>query len=254
MKTLRFVAPIFAVAVLASAYAFTPVSVKTKSTANPPLHITMANELVDGILNQASNKVYNDASGNQTNRYGGAVGTYSITFATPAVPNSIYSNFTRCAPFLTQLLKAAYNWTPPQSMGNSPDPKKYYNAITKNLNGFAVRSDFSDWEVGDILVSPYFDPGANNIGHVMLMLDAAEISSDPATKTKEYLVQVLDSSGDLHTQDTRTLHAKLNQGGVGRGIIRVKTVDDVITQWAWNATTAYYSGADRPLALGWFVQ
>jgi hypothetical protein len=248
MKTLKFIVPAIAIVAIAPAFAVYHASAK-HAKATEPEHLTLAKELVQGILDQAAANEFNDANGVLTNRYGGEVGTYYITFADPDVPNSSYSNYTRCAPFLTQLFKEAYNWTPPQAMGNSPDPKKYHNAISKSINGFTFRPDFSKWEPGDILASPYYDT-TKNIGHVMLLLSAEEISNDPATKTKEYYAWVLDSSGDLHSSDTRTLYASLNKGGVGMGQIRIKTINNVISQWAWNKTTAYYSADGRPMTIG----
>jgi len=223
-------------------------NVAKRAASTEPLHLTLANELVDGILAQADNGVTTDATGTLTNRYGGAVGSYYITFAEPDVEGSVYSNFTRCAPFLTQLFKAAYGWTPPKAIGNSPDPKKYYNSIVSSANGFSSRAKFSDWQPGDILASPYYDD-SSNIGHVMLMLNAEEISYDPATETREYAVLVLDSSSGKHTSDTRVLYPALKDG-VGRGVIKVKTVQDQPTQWAWKVTSSYYNAADRPLAVG----
>jgi len=248
MKTFKFVAPIIAIAAIAPAFAAYSASAKHAKTTEPE-HLTLAIELVQGILNQAAANKFKDANGVSTNRYGGEYGKYYITFADADVPNSTYSNYTRCAPFLTQLFKEAYNWTPPAAMGNSPDPKKYHNAISKSINGFTFRADFSQWAPGDILASPYYDT-TKSIGHVMLLLSAEEITNDPATKTKEYHAWVLDSSGDLHSSDTRALYASLNQGGVGMGQIRIKTVNNVISQWAWNKTTAYYTAEGRPMTIG----
>ncbi len=247
MRTSLIASAFVAIAAISSSIAVSG-NVAKKATSTDPLHLTLANELVDGILAQAANGETEDASGTLTNRYGGAVGSYYITFADANVEGSMYSNFTRCAPFLTQLFKAAYGWTPPTAIGNSPDPKKYYNSIVDNKNGFSKRAKFTDWQPGDILASPYYDPNPN-IGHVMLILGAQEISNNAETKTREYAVQVLDSSSDQHSSDTRTLFGSLPKG-VGRGVIKVKTVDDQITQWAWKVTNSYYSGKDRPLAIG----
>lgn len=247
MRTSLIASAFVAIAAISSSIAVSGNGGK-KATNTDPLHLTMANELVDGILTQAANGVTEDASGTLTNRYGGAVGSYYITFADADVEESMYSNFTRCAPFLTQLFKAAYGWAPPKAIGNSPDPKKYYNSIVSSANGFSSRAKFSDWQPGDILASPYYDD-SSNIGHVMLMLGAEELSYDPATETREYAVLVLDSSSGKHTSDTRVLYPALKDG-VGRGVIKVKTVQDQLTQWAWKVTASYYSGTDRPLAIG----
>ena len=82
------------------------------------------------------------------------------------------------------------------------------------------------------------------------MINAVQTSYDAATQTREYNALVVDSSGDLHSSDTRTLYAGLNQGGVGRGIIRIRTVDNVITQWAWSLLGNYYSATGRPMTIG----
>ena len=246
MKVQSFVATSILIAAVASlAGAVTNVQGKV------PLHVRMGNHLIDGIMGQAVNGVVTDVNGVKTNRYGGVNGQYYLTFPDPAVEESVFSNYSRCAPFVTMLLKTSYGWVPATQIGSSPDAKEYYTSIRDSAYSFGKRTNFSSWKIGDLLASGYYD-GSNDTGHVMVVLSVKLVSEDTVTKTREYDVLVMDSSSGIHSRDTRTLCPQLNQGGVGRGTIKIKTVDDVIKQWAWSRGAAYYPEAGRPIVLGYF--
>lgn len=233
----------FATFAIAAAAAFAP--------AQTPLHVTVGNGLIDGILSQAANNKFYDEAGVLTNRYGGTTSSYYIHGPTQEAPDTMFGAYGKCAPYVTMLLKECYGWVPSTAIGNSPSAKLYYEIIRDSSYGFTKRASFTDWKVGDILASGYYD-NSNSTGHVMVMLNATEFANDQATKTREYWVQVMDCSDGIHTNDTRSLFSTLNQGGVGRGIIRVKTVDNQIKAWAWSNLGGYYSETGRPITLGKF--
>jgi len=212
-------------------------------------HANLAYELIRGINNQATKGVFKDADGVSTNRYGAYYPDMYFSVPVANDPTSVYSVYGRCASFVTLLLKACYNWDP-GDLGQSPFADEYYASILNSSHNLIQRLDFSKAKYGDILASKYSNDG--DTGHVMIFNNAKLLTYDAATKTREYEVTVMDCSKDPHTNDTRTYFPQLAQGaGIGR--IRVKTVKNVLTEWAWKVTDPYYSVTDRPIVIGFFA-
>jgi len=231
-------------AIATFALTFASVAAHAQATA----HASLAYEIIRGIANQATKGVFTDADGISTNRYGANYPNNYFSVPDANDPTSVYSVYGRCASFVTMMLKATYNWDS-GSLGLSPFADEYYTSILNSTHAFTRRTNFSKAKYGDILASMYSNNG--DTGHVMIFNSAKLLSYDPVTKAREYEVTVMDCSKDPHTNDTRTYFAQIPQGaGIGR--IRVKTVNHLLTQWAWKVTDSFYLPSDRPIVIGFF--
>jgi hypothetical protein len=218
------------------------------ANAQPYAHANLAYEIIRGLNLQANKGIFTDADGVATNRYGASWPNDYFTVPVDNDPTSVYSVYGRCASFVTMMLKATYNWDP-DDLGESPFADEYYTSILNSNHGFMRRLDFTKARYGDILASMYSNNG--DTGHVMIFSRSKLVKYDPATKTREYEVTVMDCSKEQHTNDTRSVYAQMPKGA-GIGQIRVKTVNNLLTEWAWRVTDSFYLPSARPIVIGFF--
>jgi hypothetical protein len=228
---------------------FALAAVAAGAQAQSILHANLAQEIVRGLYVQGIQSKFTDANGVSTNRYGAEYPNFYFTVPVAGNPNSVYSVDGRCASFVTMMLKACYNWDP-GDLGDSPYADEYYDSVNTSTFGFTKRTDFSMARYGDIIASKYSNNG--DTGHVMILQSKRLLTYNMATQTREYIVGVLDCSKDPHTDDTRTNFPQ-QPTGAGLGYIRVKTVNNLPTQWSWKTNENYYSSAARPIVVGFFT-
>lgn len=219
-----------------------------------------------------------------------ALNTYSnstplLTWGTNGIPTS-YHNRSRCASFLTEILKHTYSWATPSyfqaSYGStSPYAADYYDTIkgASVSDHYARIGSFSILRQGDIIAIKYLDGGSGGsgetTGHVMIVQDKHLYDRDGNPATTEWAVRVIDSTSNPHGAaqtaganssymaypDTRAVpdYDGIDEGeeynGAGRGWIFVQTVDNRPTGYWWGVNeSTFYPVSSRPMALGRIVQ
>lgn len=217
-------------------------------TANAqPAHLVKGLQLVDEITGAQDAGVFTDASNVPLNRYGGswnsATDASFIRFA--HLPAGILpGNNTKCSPLVTHLLKHCYNWSwnahafydpllKVTKTSASPAPYQYI-ALLKAGKGFASQVTRLDQaQPGDVLL--WWQVGSADKDHAMIIVSVklgsakayptSHAYSNPAyAGTTYYEVEVLDSSGSLHTADSRLVPVNgvdTHLPGIGTGTIGV---------------------------------
>jgi hypothetical protein len=222
-------------------------------------HAQKTNHLSEGLLlssqiaNKAAQGIFTDGAGTPLNRYGGAwKGTSNTTqsfyrLETAALPPA---NLTTCAPLISRLLAAKYNfkWSnysfidPISGKTNSTASPFPYQllAMMKQGKGFTnstTRLDLA--QAGDILAFSRIGNATDD--HAALFIRARWESaatypagladSIAALEGLTYVeVEILDSTGDtLHSEDSRLVEFPAGvftqTEGVGTGVIGI-LVDD----------------------------
>jgi len=181
---------------------------------------------------------------------------------------SIYQNRSTCSPFVTRVIKTAYNisdTTYKNWFGStSPSSSQYYDAIIAQ-NHFQRIMTPQNIQRGDLVAINYL-PCANkdSTGHMMMAMSAAvkrSVDTAPIIPgTEQYELSISDSSSSNHQasdalgnpyNDTRGE----NGSGAGTGTIRLyKNVQTgQITGYTWSMSSAsvYYSiDSCRVIAVG----
>ncbi len=212
-----------------------------------PAHLTKGLQLVDEITGAQDAGVFKDASNVALNRYGGSWNSASdpsfIRFLDQPA-GVLPGNNTKCAPLVTHLLKSCYNWSWSSHSFHDPllgvtktsaSPAPYQMiALLKAGKGFASQVTQLDQALpGDILL--WAQVGTDDKDHAMIIANvnlasakaypADHASANPAyAGTTYYEVEVLDSSGSLHTNDTRLVPVNgvdTHIPGVGTGTVGV---------------------------------
>jgi hypothetical protein len=230
-----------------------------------PAHLTKAQQLLDEVQAAQEAGVYTDGTGTSLNRYGGSWGSATdasfIRFADLA--NGVLpANYTRCAPLITHLLKytSGWNWknytfidplTNSAKSTASPAPYQYI-ALVKQGKGFAARVTRLDQaQPGDLLF--WWQVGSDQSDHAMIVSSidwssakaypANLAGSDPTLAGSTYYeVEVIDSSANLHTNDSRLVNVNGTDtqiAGIGTGTIGVlvnANFEIVATTWSLPAS------------------
>lgn len=239
--------------------------------AAQPAHLAKGLQLVEEITAAQHVGVFNDANNVPLNRYGGSWNSttdasYIRFLNQPA--GTLPANNTKCAPLVTHLLKAAYNWSW-YSVANlsfydpvlnvtktsaSPAPYQYI-ALLKAGKGFASQVTRLDQALpGDVLL--WWNIGSADNDHAMIIVsvDAASAkpyptdlaASNPALAgTTYYAVRVLDSSSGVHSADTRIVPVNgvdTQIPGVGLGTIGILVdANSRIVGHTWSLPNASYT-------------
>ncbi|MDX2039470.1 MAG: hypothetical protein SFX72_22695 [Isosphaeraceae bacterium] len=212
---------------------------------NGPVHLQQAQRLVDEIMLQQSNGIFEDAQGNPTNRYGGswksATDPSYIQFADP-VQGLLAENNTVCAPMITHMLQYCYAWnwksftfvdplTASNKSSASPAPYQYI-ALMKQRKGFVqTPTNIGAIALGDIIA--WWRPGSSSNDHAGIVAaiyfaagrpyPVGHAQSNPLlVGCVLYPVLIVDSSSSTHTSDSRKVPidgATVHIPGIGRGWI-----------------------------------
>lgn len=236
--------------------------------AQAPAHLSRGLQLADEIQAAQAVGVFTDANGVALNRYGGSWGSATdasfIRFAN--LPAGVLpANNTKCAPLVTHLLKHTYNWSWSSlsfydpllkltKTSASPAPYQMI-ALLKAAKGFASQVTRLDQaQPGDVLL--WWQPGTSDKDHAMLIVNVALGSAKPYPSdhpnadatlagTTYYEVEVLDSSGSLHTADTRLVPVNgidTHLPGIGTGTIGVLVnANFEIVGVTWSLPTSDYT-------------
>ena len=239
----------------------------TQTSVAQPAHLQNGLTLVTQIYSQQSQGTFTDSQGVPLNRYGGSwedeVDPSFIRFGNPN-QGVMPGNNTTCAPFVTHLLLATYNW----NWGNvvffdpilnqnhsceSPSSYRYVAMIKQNV-GFEVQLPTLNLvQPGDIMALQ--DVGANT-GHTTIVVEVDWLSAKAYPSqlvgadvnlagSTYYEVEVLDSSSGQHSSDTRTVtlanNTKVitNGAGVGRMGVLVDGNFQVLGH-TWSLPTSNY--------------
>ena len=236
--------------------------------AQAPAHLTKGLQLADEIQAAQAVGVFTDADHVALNRYGGSWGSATdasfIRFA-DFQKGVLPANNTKCAPLVTHLLKSCYNWSwsaysfyDPllKTTKTSASPAPYQMiALLKAGKGFAQNITRLDQAAaGDVLL--WWQVGTSDKDHAMLIVSVdlasakaypSEHASADATLagTTYYEVEVLDSSSNLHTNDSRlvTVDGVDTQiAGIGTGTIGVLVdANSQIVAVTWSLPTSDYA-------------
>lgn len=222
------------------------VSLVPRSSAAQPLHLDLAEEIVDNIT-PALNEY---ASSPSYVTWPGYLGS------------TVYSNRSVCTTFVTLVLMRAYGITGPDMktwFGTiSPTAAMYHDTIVAE-NRFTVVPTIDDVEPGDFLAVKYA-PGASVSGHLATVV-SEPVQRLPATNplisgTFQYDVEVVDSSSTGHGwTDTRNLPAGGWDAGAGIGVMRLYVdASGVIVGHTWSTNNGtFYNQAQRHMVMGRLV-
>ncbi len=235
--------------------------------AAQPVHLVKGLQLADEIGALQDQGIFTETNGTPLNRYGGSWNSSTdasyIRFLDAA--NGIRpGNNTRCAPFVTHLLKAVYNFswsaytfTDPLTgvTKTSASPAPYQMIALLNAGqGFASKvSRLDQAQPGDVLL--WAQVGYDDKDHAMLIVSVRMNSAKPypsghsAAKpefagTTYYEVEILDSSSSLHTADSRLVPVNgvdTHLPGLGTGTIGVLVdANFAIVGVTWSLPTSDY--------------
>lgn len=232
--------------ILVGAFILGCVSFVPRSSSAQPLHLDLAEELVDNVTPEL-------------NEYGSSP---SYVTWTGYLGSMVYSNRSVCTTFVTLVLMRAYGITGPQMKAwfntISPTAAMYHDAIVAQ-NGFIVVPTIDDVEPGDFLAAKYA-PGATVSGHLATVV-SVPVQRLPATNplisgTFQYEVVVVDSSSTGHgPTDTRNLPAGGWDAGAGIGVMRLYTdaIGSIVGHtWSTNNGT-FYNQTQRHMVMGRYL-
>jgi hypothetical protein len=224
----------------------------TKSAFTTQAHLTNAESLANTLRTQGENGTFTDANGKALNQYGAAYKDVVMVWTPTAKVNAVCSNF------ITVLLEKTYGWKAKTAgfATASPDPAMYHDAIEANAKGFTHITEFENVAPGDLLISEYHDDHAN-IGHAMIVRNAQVVDEDEETGIHEWAVEVIDCTKNIHSNDSREFidadgTVTATTQGVGRGTMRVLTLDGDIVGYSWSFRngSVLYTPDVRHLTLG----
>jgi 3D (Asp-Asp-Asp) domain-containing protein len=207
------------------------------SAAMPP-ELTWANLLVDGLIAQ------NDASRN-------VYGSPAVVRFGPPGGAADYYNQTKCSSFVTQMMKQGrslsnqdiIDWFAPIRSTASPYAHEYYYAVVQNLHYSTVTS-VPEIARGDLIAIIYGDGTGDPTGHTAFVNTLPTPMSVPAKPvlagTTQYVVEVVDSTSVLHSDDTRAA-----TGGAGRGTLRLYADGTgLLLGYAWSTRNGTFYRTD----------
>ena len=231
--------------------------------ATVPQHLADARQLVNEIQQAHSEGTLLDDDNVEFNRYGGSWGSTYIRFSDPE--NGIQpSNYNRCSPFVTLLLQHSYGWSWSDYEFHDPileinkttaSPSSYrYEALIKQGIGFASELTQLDHVLpGDVITM--VDVGTDD-GHTGLV---NAIDFDSALSYPEELeganpdlagtwyieLEILDSSSDDHTNDSRIFEIdgeETDTDGVGIGTMGILINDQMeVIGHTWSLPYSDYN-------------
>lgn len=223
-----------------------------KSAITVPMHLTNADSLANALRTQGENGTFKDAAGVPLNQYGASYKDVVLVWGPTAKANAV------CANFITVLLEKTYGWKAKTAgfSSASPDPSMYHDAIENNQYGFTHITEFENIAPGDLLMSEYYDDHAN-VGHAMIVRNAQVIDEDEDSGIREWAVEIIDCTKNIHSNDSREFvkadgTVTATTQGVGRGTIRVLTLDGDIVGYSWSFRNGsiIYTPDVRHLTLG----
>ena len=133
-----------------------------------------------------------------------------------------------------------------------PKAENYYEAIVAH-QGFVQRKEIGEVRPGDIFAAKF--QNQKDTGHVMI-INALPQALAPAPKphidgTRQWAVEVIDSSSAHWKGDTRYREDGGKQTGIGRGTVRIYTrPDGSLAGWAWSLGPASKFRDQDQLAIG----
>jgi hypothetical protein len=192
----------------------------------------------------------------ENNEYGS-----NPTFLTwPGVQNvTIYTNRTKCASFVTHVLKQAYGWNNTDVHtrfdSSTPDAATYHDAIQAGKYFLEIQH-VKDIQVGDIIAIKY-PPNPDATGHVMIASNTPvqrRVTKPVVAGTTQYAIEVIDSSQSGHgPTDTRLMRNDTWDEGAGIGILRLYADNTgAIVGYTWSTynNSDYYDQTTRHLTVG----
>ena len=208
--------------------------------AEPPKHLTAANNLVDHLRLQ-----------NTSYRQGNPQVTWQ----------GECQSHTDCSGFLDALLMHSYRYTEDDFKrwfdSHQPSARRYHDAIVAQ-RGFQHIHQLAEVQPGDILAVKYYKR-TDNTGHVMLVADPPHRSAPTppvVTGTNQWEVPVIDSSRSGHGP-TDTRHHRGPDGkdhdGLGRGVLRIYSdPQGHVVGFSWSSVSAskFVAPGDEHLVIG----
>lgn len=177
---------------------------------------------------------------------------------------------TVCGSFMSLLLRQAHPQLNRQDGDSiiedltgmlSPDAKAWHDGIeSQSVTGaYSFRNILlvDDIHRGDILAAEY-PPESSVTGHVATVVSIRPSGPDdpvgpPLLQTRQYIVNVIDSSDSLHGNDSRQV---TDTSGIGRGDMRLYAHLSTgrIVAWCWSTTTTEVRHqADQHMVAGRLV-
>lgn len=237
----------FAFVLTLSACAAEPSVNHCTDDSSTPCHLQLAVELSDNITPE-------------NNRYGSNTKVHWAGLDGA----SQYENESKCASFLTEVLKQAYGWsedTLNQRFGATRPSAATYFAALKSASTVVPTVDAI--KPGDILAIDYTDTSWDNsipplggpTGHIAIVVDAsakhALPKGSPINAAFQCEITVVDSTQDPHgSTDTR---APTKDDGVGTGVIRlyVDSAGAIVGHtWSTWEGSPYWDQTTRPVVVG----
>ena len=233
-----------------------------------PAHLVNGIELVEQIIETQSGGIFVDENNIEINRYGGSWNSNSnpsyIQLGDPD-QDILPGNNTKCAPFVTHLLKETYNWNwrdynffdpIKNKVVKSSSPSSYrYVALIEQEIGFEEQiHTLDEVQPGDIMAIHYL---GGSSGHTTMVADVnwQSIKAYPSYHNNAlpefdgtfYVeVTVVDSSSGTHTNDSRFVtfdNNVIETHGLGIGTMGVLIDED----FTWSLPNSDYD----TLTGGW---
>lgn len=237
--------------------------------AQTPQHLQDALTLATQIRLKGEAGIFMDASNVPLNRHGGdwsAPNQSYVRFENVGA-GVLPGNYTECAPFVTRILQhtygwswSSYYWTDPANgqVSHSASPNSYkYVGYIKSLLGFSQRiMKLDQVQPGDIVSMRDIGQTTGHTGIVVSVnLDSAKVYPSNWTGalarwagTTYYELNVVDSSADCHTQDSKQFFDQnglliTQTQGVGTGIMGVLVDANMeVVAHTWSLPTGDYDG------------
>jgi hypothetical protein len=183
--------------------------------------------------------------------------------------NPDYWNYSTCAPFVTQVLKATYTFTTAQFKArftNSTSPSSaIYNDLIVKESGFTRIQDADDIQRGDIIGIVY-KPCANAgdvTGHTMIVAGAPVPIAATAPLidgTQQFALPIYDSTSSPHggvvadNPNFESMNRSSWHNGASAGYVRIyqNVETGQIAGYSWSLSDSKYYAVDscRSLAVG----
>ncbi|MEQ4726209.1 hypothetical protein [Nonomuraea sp. B19D2] len=204
----------------------------------------------------------------------------SVVWGTPGTASS-YFNRSKCATFVTMVLKEAWPFVTDQYLGDhfgsqSPTAAQYHDTFASGTSQFITSSSpaldqVTEIRSGTIIAVKYnaaVPDSGDPTGHVMIAAGTpVSYDRDSNNSTIEWAVPVIDSTTNPHGvasswqgspyhafPDTRSV-GTTEYDGVGRGWVFIRTDAENRPQGYWwganeHLVNGFHSVANRPIAFG----
>lgn len=168
-------------------------------------------------------------------------------------------NRSRCAPFITSVLRRAYGWTDAHMTATfgstSPSSSLYYDLVAGDEAGdLHAVTRVEALRPGDLLIMKYpADPNGpqSDSGHVMMVRSIpTPITKAPVFEhTTQFAVDVIDSSKNAHGADDTRHYDNGTSQGAGRGTARLYAdAAGNLAGYTWSVNGSdFYGQGDRPI-------